>query len=172
MPLDRPKLCSRPRAGTRLYRLWLPAVLLTVWSAEAVSQNSPPHEDAAIERLFTCVDLEPGSLRLQCYDSIMRPLADARPDPDFGGESTIEVFSGQDDLDIELITIEQPWRLRWALDGSMLSVELREGDNSLIDIIGNQIGAGHGASAKTLAPGSYRIAVRAIGAWQLAIEPE
>lgn len=151
---------------------WLPAILLAVWVTEAGAQEGGSEEGATMERLFTCIDLEQESLRLRCYDSIVRPLADARADPSFSGEGTITAFSGKDDQDTEMLTFEEPWRVRWTLDGSMLSIELRGSDNGLIDIVGNQIGAGDGSSRKVLPPGTYRFAIRAIGAWQVAIEPE
>lgn len=167
---SRRKLSAAGLAG-----LCLASGSLAVWSlstaAGAAAQESPKHAEV-IERLVRCIDIEREALRLQCYDSLVQPLAEAEVDPDFESESTFHSFSGRDDEDTEVFTTKQSWRLRWTLDGSLLTIELRGPDNALIDIVGNQIGAGHGQSEKSLPPGVYRLAVRAIGDWQVAVEPE
>lgn len=164
----------RKLSATGIAGLGLAGASLVVWSlstaAGAAAQESRDTE--VIERLVRCIDIEREALRLQCYDSLVQPLAEARVDPEFESESTFQSFSGRDDEDTEVFTAKQSWRLRWTLDGSLLTIELRGRDNALIDIVGNQIGAGHGQSEKSLPPGDYRLAVRAIGDWQVAVEPE
>lgn len=165
----------RKLSATRLAGLSLASASLAVWSlstsAGAAAQEPLKHAEV-IDRLVRCIDIEREALRLQCYDSLVQPLAEAQVDPEFESDSTFHSFSGRDDEDTEVFTIKQSWRLRWTLDGSLLTIELRERDNALIDIVGNQIGAGHGQSEKSLPPGVYRLAVRAIGDWQIAVEPE
>ena len=118
-----------------------------------------------------CVSIEQESLRLQCYDSVLQPLAEVHGAPMEDAGSALHSFSGRGDYDTEVLAIEQAWRVRWMLDGSILSIELRASDDTLLDTIGYQIGAGYGESG-LLKPGTYRIAVRALGSWQLAVEPE
>ena len=160
---------SNPDSVRRLWPLAL--LLLAVWPQTVASQEESDKEAVVIDRLIGCVDVQQETLRLQCYDSLLQPLAQGRIDDTSQSASVIHSFAGSDDHDTDVLTIREPWHLRWALDGSLLSIELRADDGSLVDMVGNQIGAGHGRSAP-LEPGVYRLAIRAIGDWKLVLEPE
>lgn len=147
------------------------AAWLAAGQFPAGAQDAEDPAPAAVQQLLRCVDLSEEALRLQCYDAVMEPLADARVDAGFEEEHTLHAFSGRDDHDTETLTMEQPWWARWVFDGSILTIELRLTNGELVNIVGNQIGAGHGNTA-VLEPGAYQLAVRAIGKWQIAVEPE
>lgn len=154
---------------------WIAATLLFGGISEADAQgnqsNSAGSNAAALERLFRCVDIPDDTLRVQCYDALVRPLADARVDSEFQNEITLYAFSGRDDHDTETLTIEHPWRARWVFEGSILTIELRQPNGELVNIVGNQIGAGHG-NTELLDPGTYQLAIRGLGKWQIAVEPD
>ena len=148
------------------------AVASSVGALPAARAQEPgDSETATFERLFRCVDVSEDALRVQCYDAVVQPLADTRVPPEFEQDHTVYAFAGRDDYDTQAFTIEKQWRARWIFEGSILTIELRLPNGELVDIVGNQIGAGHG-NTDLLAPGSYQLAVRAIGKWQLAVEPE
>jgi len=159
----------------RLDKLLPASLLAAAWlaggAALAGAQDAEEFESTTLERLFRCVDVAEESLRVQCYDAVVQPLAEARVDPEFEQDHTFYAFSGRDDHDTETLTIEQPWRARWVFEGSILTIELRLANGELVNIVGNQIGAGHGET-DLLEPGAFRLAVRAIGKWQIAVEPE
>lgn len=171
LPLQEAARRKRRRRSGILSGLLLGALWLTWGPPSAGAQDAGSADSAAFERLFRCVDMAEEALRLQCYDAIVEPLADARVDSDFQEDHTLYAFSGRDDHDTETLTIEQPWRARWVFEGSIFTIELRLPNGELVNIVGNQIGAGHG-NTDVLQPGAYQLAVRAIGKWQIAVEPE
>lgn len=156
------------RLGFLAAAAWLAAGQAPAGAQDAQNQNLEPEN---LERLIRCAEQSEEALRLQCYDAVVQPLADARVDAGFEREHTLFAFSGRDDHDTKTLTFEQPWRARWVFDGSILTVELRLPNGELVNIVGNQIGAGHGTT-DVLEPGAFQLAVRAIGKWQIAVEPE
>lgn len=117
--------------------------------------------------LATCRMTEDPTERLRCYDA----LAGAEAKAGVAEEAAVLALAGADDFDSEGFVVEEPWHLRWDSGGSILTVELREAGGELIDIIGNQIGRGEGRSTAQR-PGSYSLAVRAIGDWRLWVMGE
>jgi hypothetical protein len=176
VPMD--KSPQRTASGTSrsirgsAYRLWpLAILLLASWPQTVASQEEADKDAVVIDRLMSCVGVQQEALRLQCYDSLLQPLAKSRVEDASQSASVIRSFAGSDDHDTDVLTIREPWHLRWAFNGSLLSIELRTADGGLVDMVGNQIGAGHGRSAP-LQPGVYRLAVRAFGDWQVVLERE
>src|SRR3546814_11070838 len=67
--------------------------------------------------------------------------------------------------------MNEPWRLVWQNQGSLLTVELWTPQSEMLDVIGNQIGQGGGRS-EVIEPGSYRLAVRGLGGWNIKVVGE
>jgi len=121
------------------------------------------------EEIIDCAGLEAAEARLDCYDRLAAPLLGlAETAEGDGASAALHRFTGKEDWDSEVLDLTGPWRLVWQNQGSLLTVELRSSNGELVDVVGNQIGAGGGRSA-VLDPGSYRLAVRALGAWRLQV---
>ena len=123
------------------------------------------------DEIIGCAALESNDARLECYDELAQPLLGI-DDPGGKGEgAALHSFTGKDDWDSEVLEIEGPWRVVWQNQGSLLTVELRSSQHEMLDVIGNQIGRGGGRS-EILEPGSYRLAVRALGGWRVQVVSE
>ena len=161
-------LC-RPGGGFRR-RTWrvLVLVLLAAAAPAGVSAQSGAPVDVTsplAHELLTCVEVEDDEARLACFDRIAAPLAQSRAAAE---DDAAQVLRGENDADSEVFTMAGPWHVAWNLEGSILTIELRTGAGHLQDVVGNQIGAGEGASGR-LGPGDWQLAVRAVGAWQVRI---
>lgn len=124
--------------------------------AETVDLASP-----LARALLSCTEIEDRGSRLDCFDRVAEPLAQR-------AEQDETVFRGEGDWDSETLTFERPWRLVWSAEGSILTIELHDSVGQLDSIVGNQIGAGDGAS-DVLDPGTWQLAVRAVGAWEIRV---
>lgn len=171
-PLSNEGKYASSRSGPAPFMLlWPPALLLLIsWPLAVASQEASDKQANVMDRLIDCARVQQETLRLQCYDSLLQPLAEAQVERSADSASVIRSFAGSDDHDTDVLTIREPWHLRWALDGSLLSIELRSADGSLVDMVGNQIGAGHGRSAQ-LEPAStaWRSGRSVIGRWSWSV---
>lgn len=144
--------------------LWLPA-------GQALAQDGESGEGAEVGRLAAeiaaCRMVRDPTERLRCYDAAAG-LADEESVVEQG---VVMQLAGEDDFDSDLFVSETPWHLRWNSRGSIFTVELQDITGELIAIIGNQIGAGENRS-EVQPPGEYRVAVRAIGSWQIWVMEE
>lgn len=144
--------------------LWLSA-------GQASAQDSDPGEGEEAGRLAAeiaaCRMVQDPTERLRCYDA----AAGAADDESVVAEGVVLQLAGEDDFDSDNFVSESPWHLRWNSRGSIFTVELQDIAGELIAIIGNQIGAGENRS-EVQPPGEYRVAVRAIGSWQLWVMEE
>lgn len=122
------------------------------------------------DRLISCAGIEDDQDRLGCYDEVAQPLAGLDEDTAEGNANVLQSFAGEDDWDSELFEIEQPWRVTWQTKANILTIELYGPEGELVDVVGNQIGAGGGTSG-TLEPGRYRLAARGVGSWQIKALP-
>ncbi|GAB4391925.1 MAG: hypothetical protein Tsb0032_05600 [Kiloniellaceae bacterium] len=133
--------------------------------------QSPAADDTTklAEEIIDCAGLEAAEARLDCYDRLAAPLLglEETPEAESAG-AALHRFTGKEDWDSEVLDLTGPWRLVWQNQGSLLTVELHTAEGELVDVVGNQIGAGGGRSA-VLDPGSYRLAVRGLGAWRLQV---
>lgn len=118
--------------------------------------------DPLTAQIVECASIRDDTRRLECFDRAVASIA--QPD-----KKAFEIFAGEGDWTSDLVTLDRRWRIEWRSTGQMLAVELRDADNYFKAIAGNQVGPGEGRS-DTLAPGSYRINVRAIGgAWRVTL---
>ncbi len=139
--------------------------------AQAQSQAADDTTKLA-EEIIDCAGLDDATARLRCYDKLAAPLVGLEEAPDEAGAAkALHRFTGKDDWDSDVLDLEQPWRLVWQNQGSLLTVELQSAQGELVDVVGNQIGEGGGRSA-VLDPGSYKLAVRGLGAWRLQVVSE
>lgn len=151
-----------------------PAVICAVVASGEASAQSQEVDDTTklAEEIIDCAGLDVNAERLKCYDEVAAPLLGLDDAPaDSGAATALHQFTGKDNWDSEALEFGKPWRLIWQNQGSLLTVELHTSEGELVDVIGNQIGAGGGRS-EVLDPGSYRLAVRGIGAWRLQVVRE
>ncbi|WP_340117967.1 hypothetical protein [Pelagibius sp. 7325] len=118
------------------------------------------------DEIIGCAGLDTDAERLECYDGVAAPLMGLDQPSDSEGPGTLHSFTGKDDWDSEALEFDQPWRLVWQNQGSLLTVELRTEQGELVDVVGNQIGRGGGRS-EAIEPGTYRLAVRGLGGWRV-----
>lgn len=151
-----------------------PAVICAVVASGEASAQSPAADDTTklAEEIIDCAGLEENAERLKCYDEVAEPLLGLDDAPaDSGAATALQQFTGKDNWDSDILEFDKPWRLIWQNQGSLLTVELQTAQGELVDVIGNQIGAGGGRS-EVLEPGSYRLAVRGLGGWRLQVISE
>ncbi len=147
-------------------------VAMTMLSGRAAAQAAADDDTTRLaDQIIDCAGLSENGERLQCYDKLAAPLIGIEEPTAPGGGRALHSFTGKDDWDSEVLEVDKPWRLVWQNQGSLLTVELRSEQNELLDVIGNQIGKGGGRS-ESLAPGSYRLAVRGLGAWRVQVVSE
>lgn len=123
------------------------------------------------EEILSCSALQDEDARLECYDTLAQPLLGLEQATERGDAAALQSFTGTDDWDSEVLEIQRPWRLVWQNRGSLLTVELWTPQEEMLDVIGNQIGQGGGRS-DVLEPGSYRLAVRGLGGWNIKVVGE
>jgi hypothetical protein len=123
------------------------------------------------EEILSCSALQDEAARLECYDTLAQPLLGLEQATEKGDAAALQSFTGTDDWDSEVLEIPRPWRLVWQNRGSLLTVELWTPQEEMLDVIGNQIGQGGGRS-EVLEPGSYRLAVRGLGGWNIKVVSE
>lgn len=135
--------------------------------APAAAQEAPTVDltSPLARELLSCVAIEDDAARLACFDRTAAPLARAEQEAE---EAAVKVLQGSGDWDSEFFAMDGPWHVAWALDGSILTLELSERDGQRRDIVGNQIGSGEGVS-RTLDPGTWQLAVRAVGGWRVRV---
>lgn len=154
----------------RLWQWGIKALGLAVALGFATGGEAVAQEREAMERLAAkvaaCSMIQDPTERLQCYDA----AAERESDP-VVPEGVIIELAGEDDFDSDTFVVERPWHLRWNSAGSIFTAELHTMAGELIGIIGNQIGAGDGRSDPQ-PPGQYRLALRAIGEWQVWVMEE
>lgn len=136
---------------------WAP---LRAQEAPTIDLSSP-----LAREMMSCLPIEDDAARLACFDAVAAPLAQAEADAE---ESAVKVLQGEGDWDSEVFTMEDPWHIAWSSEGSLLTIELHDGNGQLDDVVGNQIGGGEGTSPG-LDPGTWRLAIRAVGAWQVRV---
>jgi hypothetical protein len=146
---------------------WLPVVMLLLvmiaTPGQARAQQAAPVDPTSplARELLTCAEIEDDRRRLDCFDRLAAPLAQR-------AEQGVTVLRGEGDWDSNELTLTGAWRLTWNSQGSILTIELRDSLDQLVDIVGNQIGPGEGTS-KLLKQGTWRLAVRAIGRWEVRV---
>ena len=101
---------------------------------------------------------------------LAQPLAGLEKDNARGETEILKSFAGEDDWDSEVFEVDKPWRITWQTKANILTIELYGAEGELVDVIGNQIGAGGGTSGK-LEPGRYYIGARGVGSWQIKVLP-
>ena len=110
-------------------------------------------------QMVECASIRDETRRLECFDRAIARLT--QPD-----KRSSRTFVGEGNWTSDLVTMDQRWYIEWRPTGQMLAVELLDVDNYFKGVAGSQVGPGEGSS-NPLAPGSYRINVRAIGgAWK------
>jgi hypothetical protein len=77
-------------------------------------------------------------------------------------------FVGSDDDDTDSFQVDQDWRVVSETGGRPATIERRSIEGACLDTIGNHVGSGLGRS-EIQAPGSYTLALRDIGDWQVRI---
>ena len=163
----------RERLACAAAALFLAAGLGLV-SGPAAAQTESATGDGGISKLgndlISCAAIENDQARLACYDDLAQPLAGLEKDNAKGEVEVLQSFAGEDDWDSEVFEIEKPWRVTWQTKANILTIELYGPDGELIDVIGNQIGAGGGTSG-TLEPGRYYLGARGVGSWQIKVLP-
>lgn len=120
--------------------------------------------------IISCAGIEKDEERLSCYDSVAQPLAGLEQDNAEGETEVLQSFAGEDDWDSQVFEVNQPWRVTWQTKANILTIELHGPEGEMIDVVGNQIGAGGGTSG-TLEPGRYSLAARGVGSWQIKVLP-
>ncbi len=156
-----------------VYSLGIAALILTaapVFALPAAAQSGENDASKLGDDLITCASMEDDGERLICYDKLAQPLAGLDAAEPGGAAAALESFTGEDDWDSEVFEVSQPWRITWQTQASILTIELHGSEGELIDVIGNQIGAGGGASG-TLEPGRYSLAARGVGSWRIKVLP-
>jgi hypothetical protein len=156
-------IARTPRPAT--LALW--ACLAMAASPSARAQDVPAIDPTSplAQEIVSCMAVEDDAKRLDCFDAVAAPLAQG----DAGADAAVfNALRGEDDWDSEAFTIDQPWHLAWSLEGSLLTVELRDPQDELHSVVANQIGAGEGVSPG-LEAGTWKLAIRAVGAWQVRL---
>jgi hypothetical protein len=155
--------------AARLAPLVSAVVLASVLAGAGPAAAQSGETSNLADELVACAAVQDEGERLACYDGLAQPLArlDAKAVDE---DEILHKFSGKNDGDSDTVEIGQPWRAVWQSDVSILTIELREPDNSLIGTIGFQIGKGGGRS-EVQRPGVYKLAMRGTGSWQVNIIP-
>jgi len=158
---------SKLRGGMPYFAL---ASLSAAAFAAAHAEEAAPVDLASpfAQQLLSCMALDEDAARLACFDRAAAPLAAAERAAE---GSAVKLLQGEGDLDSKSFEMTGPWRVAWVSKGSILTIELRSGLGEVHDVVGNQIGAGEGAS-EVLDPGVWQLAIRGIGAWQVRVVPE
>ena len=150
-------------------------VLAAATAAGGVASAQSGSEDDTTklaEEILSCSALQGDGERLACYDALAQPLLGLEETTEQGDAgAALQSFTGTDDWNSEVLEIQRPWRLVWQNNGSLLTVELWTPQEEMLDVIGNQIGQGGGRS-EVLGPGSYRLAVRGLGGWNIKVVGE
>jgi hypothetical protein len=160
-------MCRRAKLATCL-------VLVAATAAGSVARAQSISGDDTTklaEEILSCSALQDEAARLECYDTLAQPLLGLEQATEQGDAAALQSFTGTDDWDSEVLEIPRPWRLVWQNRGSLLTVELWTPQEEMLDVIGNQIGQGGGRS-DVLEPGSYRLAVRGLGGWNIKVVGE
>ncbi|MEW5424085.1 hypothetical protein [Amorphus sp. 3PC139-8] len=80
-------------------------------------------------------------------------------------------FTGVGEWTSPEFDVDQPWRVVWSTEQSILTLERRTSDGQFDTVIGFQTGSGDGQS-EVSQPGSYRLGVRGSEeSWQLRVVP-
>jgi hypothetical protein len=145
---------------TRL-ALGLVFALLAVGPAAA---QTPAQSPGISEELLACAAIDDDVSRVACFDRTLAPLLG---DAEGGTEDAAHAFAGNADWTSNIVEMAGPWHIAWRSTATLLSIEIRTGENVFVSVAGTQIGAGEGRS-DTLDAGNYRISVTAIGGdWRL-----
>lgn len=148
------------------------AVAVATATGVARAQSSAEDDTTKLaEEILSCSALQNEAERLKCYDALAQPLLGLEKPTEEGEGAAVHSFTGTDDWDSEVLELKRPWRLVWQNKGSLLTVELWTPQEEMLDVIGNQIGQGGGRS-EVLGPGSYRLAVRGLGGWNIKVVSE
>lgn len=159
------------RATTVLAAVFTAALSIGALLASGAAAQSGENSASKLgDDLISCAGVEDDQERLACYDEVAQPLAGLEEENAEGGSKVIESFAGEDDWDSEIFEIDQPWRVTWQTKANILTIELYGPEGELLEVIGNQIGAGGGSSA-TLEPGRYYLGARGVGSWQMKVLP-
>jgi hypothetical protein len=149
-------------------------LVLAAMLASGGAQAQLPEQDDTTElaeEILSCAALQEEGARLECYDALAQPLMGLEGATREGDASALHSFTGKDDWDSQVLEINKPWRLVWQNQGSLLTVELWTPQEEMLDVIGNQIGRGGGRS-EIQDPGTYRLAVRGLGGWNIKLVSE
>jgi hypothetical protein len=145
---------------------------MTLLGGRAAAQSAAADDTTKLaDQIIDCAGLSQNDERLRCYDELAEPLVGIEEPTADGVGQALHSFTGKDDWDSEVLEVDKPWRLVWQNQGSLLTVELRNDQGELLDVIGNQIGKGGGRS-ESLDPGSYTLAVRGLGGWRVQVVSE
>lgn len=151
----------------KFLRRLLPVLLIAATPSVAVLAQAPNDETTTLaDELIDCAGLPGDGERLACYDALAQPLLGLDGSTEAATDQALNSFTGKGDWDSETLEIEQPWRVTWQNQGSLLTIELWDSAGELLNVVGNQIGRGGGRS-EVLEPGSYRLAVRGTGGWRV-----
>ncbi|WP_193370852.1 hypothetical protein [Pelagibius marinus] len=150
------------------------SALLCVAGAGGVLAQEKPADDTTklAEEIIDCASLDSNARRLACYDEVAAPLLGVEgASEESDVPAAIHKFTGKDNWNSDVLELTSPWRLVWQNKGSLLTVELHTSQGELVEVVGNQIGEGGGRST-VIGPGSYRLAVRGLGGWQVQLVTE
>ena len=169
--LARPRDYERMKSSTVLAAgLFAAAVFIagaSIATTAAFAQTRAQDDTTKLaDEIIGCAGRQSDAARLECYDELAGPLMGLEQPSDSEGPGTLHSFTGKDDWDSEPLDFDQPWRLVWQNQGSLLTVELRTEQGELVEVVGNQIGRGGGRS-EPIEPGTYRLAVRGLGGWRV-----
>lgn len=131
------------------------ALLLLLRPDPALSAGVP-------EALLDCAEITAPAERLACYDAAIAAAAVVATDR---GRALFAV-EGQNDGDSVTFRAPTRWYVEWASQGSIITVELHTTGGAFQAVVGTQIGDGSGRSP-SFGPGTYRLAVRGVGQWEL-----
>ena len=136
----------------------------------AAAQSGETKASKLGDDLISCAVIENDQERLACYDEVAQPLAGLEKENAQGETEVLQSFAGEDDWDSEVFEVERPWRVTWQTKANILTIELYNAEDELVEVVGNQIGAGGGSSG-TLEPGRYYLGARGVGSWQMKVLP-
>lgn len=114
------------------------------------------------ESILECSKVAAEVERLACYDAAVAAAAAAASDR----SRALFSLDGQNDGDSVTFRAPARWYVEWTSEGSIITVELHTTGGAFEAVVGTQIGGGSGRS-RSFGSGSYRLAVRGVGSWEL-----